>query len=100
MSVPGISLRHSKLWPTRTIVIAVIAVLLSSLLPPASFQIVWAAGNYPVVAGSDSPIGYWRLDETTGTAAADASSGHANPLTYQVAYTPESPPAPISVTFN
>src|SRR6266480_713879 len=96
MSVPGISLRHSKLWPTRTIVIAVIAVLLSSLLPPASFQIVWAAGNYPVVAGSDSPIGYWRLDETTGTAAADASSGHANPLTYQGGYTLASRPGAIS----
>src|SRR5213593_1189235 len=64
-----------------------VALLCSSILPPMQFHMVWAAGNYPAVVGSDMPVGYWRLDETSGTAAADSSAGHANPLTYLGGFT-------------
>jgi RHS repeat-associated protein len=68
----------------------------AAVLPPAKFTIVWAAGNYPVVVSSDLPVGYWRLDETSGTTAADSSSGHANPLTYQGGFTLLTQPGAIS----
>ncbi len=63
------------------------AALVAAVLPPAKFTVVWAAGNYPAVATSDAPVGYWRLDEASGTAAADSSSGHANPLSYLGGFT-------------
>src|SRR5437879_396006 len=70
----------------KSVVLAVMASLLTALLPVTQLTVVWAAGNYAVVTASDLPIGYWRLDETSGTTAADSSSGHANPLTYQGGY--------------
>jgi len=45
-----------------------------------------AAGNYPAVIMADAPQGYWRLDETSGTAAND-SSGKGNALTDGGTYT-------------
>jgi hypothetical protein len=39
------------------------------------------AGTYPTVVLADSPAGYWRFDELTGTTALD-SSGHNNHGTY------------------
>jgi hypothetical protein len=36
---------------------------------------------YPQVVGQDHPAGFWRLDETSGKAAADAS-GNGNPGAY------------------
>lgn len=40
-----------------------------------------AAGVYAQAVLADGPIGYWRLDETAGTTAAD-SSGNGNHATY------------------
>ena len=73
-----------------------VALLCSSILPPMQFHMVWAAGNYPAVVGSDMPVGYWRLDETSGTAAADSSAGHANPLTYLGGFTLATQPGAIN----
>ena len=39
------------------------------------------AGTYPTVVLADSPAGYWRFDEPSGTTALD-SSGHGNDGTY------------------
>lgn len=75
---------------------AVAAALLAALLPLTPIDVVWAAGNYPVVAASDVPIGYWRLNESSGTSAADSSSAHANPLTYQGGFTLVYQPGAIS----
>ena len=80
----------------KSVVLAVMASLLTALLPVTQLNVVWAAGNYAVVTASDLPIGYWRLDETSGTAAADSSSGHANPLTYQGGYTLATQPGAIN----
>lgn len=47
----------------------------------ASYTAVCAATTYPASVSADSPSVYWRLGESSGTAAADAS-GHARPGTY------------------
>ena len=73
-----------------------LAILFSALVPPGQYEIAWAAGNYSTVVGSDNPVGYWRLDETTGTTAADSASGHNNPLTYQGGFTLMTQPGAIS----
>jgi hypothetical protein len=51
--------------------------------PPATATVTVVVSNpsYETVVLSDSPVGYWRLNETTGTTAAD-SSGHSNTGTY------------------
>ena len=72
------------------------AALLAALLPLTKVSTVWAAGNYSVVATSDVPVGYWRVDEASGTTAADSSSAHANPLTYQGGYTLAAQPGGIT----
>jgi len=74
---------RTNAFRAKVLVALVGAALLAAILPETQFEVVWAAGNYPAVAASDAPIGYWRLDETSGTSAADSSSAHANPLTYQ-----------------
>ena len=43
-------------------------------------------GGYPAVVQSHTPIGYWRLNETSGTTAAD-SSGNGRSGTYTGGYT-------------
>jgi hypothetical protein len=47
----------------------------------ANYTAVCAATTYSASVLADSPSVYWRLGETTGTNAADAS-GHARPGTY------------------
>ena len=53
-----------------------------------SFVRLIGAGKptYPQAVLADSPAGYWRLQETSGTTAAD-SSGNGNPGTYTGGYT-------------
>ena len=81
---------------SKVLVVLVVASLLAALLPLTKVSVVWAAGNYAVVATSDVPVGYWRLDESSGTSAADSSAGHANPLAYQGGYTLLTQPGAIS----
>jgi hypothetical protein len=50
--------------------------LLAPMLLPAT-----AGADYRAAVMADTPSGYWRLDETSGTAAADAS-GNGNAGTY------------------
>jgi Concanavalin A-like lectin/glucanases superfamily/Peptidase family M23 len=62
------------------------------------------AGGYPAVVQADAPGGYWRLDEASGTTAAD-SSGNGNTGTYVTGVTLGSPGAlqgssDTSVTLN
>jgi len=52
------------------------AAVLFAVTPPAS------ADNYGTAILNDTPAGYWRLNETSGNTAADAS-GHANSAFYQ-----------------
>lgn len=54
--------------------------ILTPLVPTACHRVSSAATYGPVVL-ADSPLGYWTLDETSGTSAAD-SSGNAHPGTY------------------
>lgn len=63
-------------------------------IPFGPITFVEAASNYPTVVLQDSPAAYWRLGETSGTSAADAS-GHNNPLTYQVSVTLGQPGAVV-----
>jgi len=51
-----------------------------------------AATGYPAEVLADDPLAYWRLDELTGTTAAD-SSGHGNDATYQGGFTLGAPGA-------
>ena len=44
------------------------------------------AGAYDTAVNGDHPAGYWRLGESTGTTAADASGGN-HPGTYSGSYT-------------
>jgi hypothetical protein len=50
-------------------------------LVPTACQRVSTAPNYGAIVLADTPFGYWRLDETAGTNAAD-SSGNAHDGTY------------------
>src|SRR5579864_2195660 len=96
------SLQTVRAWPAgrfprfKLLVASTIAVIVAGVAPSMQFQMVWAAGNYSTVVASDSPIGYWRLDESSGSTAADSSSGHANPLTYQGGFTLGAQPGAIS----
>lgn len=56
------------------------AILFAGLL--SAFTTIASADNYGTAILSDTPSGYWRLNETSGNTAADAS-GHANPAVYQ-----------------
>src|SRR5438309_10077581 len=65
----------------RRIVLTLIAtavVVSSGILQPLPSI---ASGNYATAVLADSPTGFWRLAETSGTTAADAT-GHGNVLTY------------------
>lgn len=79
----------------KLLTIVVAAALLAALLPIAKVNVVWAAGNYTAVTASDLPLAYWRLDDSSGTTAAD-SSGHTNTLTYQGGYTLAAQPGAIN----
>jgi hypothetical protein len=46
----------------------------------ASFGLVTSTTTYPAAVKADAPLGYWRLDDPSGTTAADAADGH--PGTY------------------
>ena len=93
----GILNRIGRLFVTRKfLVTAALVVLSGSLFPPNQLQTVWAAGNYSIVVSSDTPVGYWRLDETSGTTANDSTSAHANPLAYQGGYSLATQPGAIS----
>lgn len=46
----------------------------------SSFTVV--APSYVDSVLAANPVAYWRLGESTGTVAADAASGHANPASY------------------
>src|SRR5712692_4526714 len=97
LSSRAVTQRLRRVTLTRRLLLAAsLALLCSGLLPPAPFEMVWAAGNYSTVVGSDTPVGYWRLDETSGTSAADSSGAHANPLTYQGGYTLATQPGAIT----
>jgi subtilisin-like proprotein convertase family protein len=52
-----------------------------ALTPDATFVTSAAAATYPVAVAADTPAGYWRFGEASGTTALD-SSGHANNGTY------------------
>src|SRR5438067_11967982 len=70
----------------RRIVLTLIAtaiVVSSGILQPLPSI---ASGNYATAVLADSPTGFWRLAETSGTTAADAT-GHGNVLTYSGGYT-------------
>ena len=54
-------------------------------------------GNYGDSVAVDGPTGYWRLDETSGTSAAD-SSGNGNTGTYLNGVTLGDPGAPVNGT--
>ena len=73
--------------PVRLISLVALAAILSTMLQVTGIKGVWAAGNYAAAVAADAPAGYWRLDEASGTTAADASGTHTNPLTYQGGYT-------------
>src|SRR5437016_3630026 len=63
--------------------IATAVVVSSGILQPLPSI---ASGNYAPAVLADSPTGFWRLAETSGTTAADAT-GHGNVLTYSGGYT-------------
>ncbi|HUA66825.1 MAG TPA: LamG-like jellyroll fold domain-containing protein [Alphaproteobacteria bacterium] len=44
--------------------------------PPVAVSMVPVPSGYPSVIFSDSPLSYWRLDETSGTTAYDVMSGN------------------------
>jgi RHS repeat-associated protein len=77
-----ISARHRKAIRSLLVVAAIVVGQLPALAP----QPAYAASNYSSVVLSDTPSAYWRLGETTGTSAADAT-GHGNALTYQGGFT-------------
>ncbi|HEU5477535.1 MAG TPA: SwmB domain-containing protein [Gaiellaceae bacterium] len=56
-----------------------------------------SVGNYTTVISQDSPAGYWRLGESSGTTFAD-SSGHNAPLTLTPPGSPSGTPGTCHVT--
>lgn len=47
--------------------------------PPQTFK---PPNNYPAAVLADNPIGYWKMNETSGTSAADSSgNGHTATIT-------------------
>jgi RHS repeat-associated protein len=73
-----------------------IAALLVTAVEITQARWVLAAGNYASAVAADLPVGYWRLDEASGTTAADFSGTHTNPLAYQGGYTLNTNPGAIS----
>ena len=57
----------------------VIAALLAATFQITQIRWALAAGNYATTVAADSPVGYWRLDEASGSTAADFSGTHSNP---------------------
>lgn len=53
------------------------------------------AADYAATVLADSPLGYWKLDETSGTSAAD-SSGNSNNATYRNSPTLNQTPGPVT----
>ena len=75
------------------------AVFSTSVLLAVALQVTpaWAAPDaYETAVKADNPIGYWRLNETSGTTAADLS-GNRNNGTYSPAVTLGQPGLPLGV---
>ncbi|MSY91104.1 MAG: hypothetical protein F2654_03145, partial [Actinobacteria bacterium] len=49
----------------------------SSPLTPGQGTVPIPAGGYPAAVAADSPVGYWKLDEASGSASAVDSSGNS-----------------------
>src|SRR5260221_539662 len=81
---------------TRLTSLLLIAALLVTAVEITQARWVLAAGNYGSAVAADLPVGYWRLDEASGTTAADFSGTHTNPLTYAGGYTLATNPGAIS----
>ena len=66
------SIRHTRLFP------ALIALICApALLAPAAAR-ADALADYRAAVSADNPIGYWHLDETSGSVATDFGSAGAN----------------------
>lgn len=59
----------------------VLLLALCFVVPSLAHAACSGPGAYGTAVCADSPLGYWRLDETSGTSAAD-SSGNGHPGTY------------------
>src|SRR5438105_4694291 len=93
---PGGGLIASNSLPGRLLSLLVITTLLVTVFQFVTARWALAAGNYASAVAADAPVGYWRLDEASGTTAADFSGSHSNPLTYQGGYTLSTYPGAIS----
>lgn len=92
---------HHSRETIRSLVVAVVAALVATLLTPLAPgslggpRAAWAVGNYSSTVAADSPVGYWRLGEGSGTTAAD-SSGNSGAGTYVGGTTLGASGAPVS----
>ena len=79
---------------------ALAALAFAALSAPAQADVL---ADYPPPSGADTPIGYWHLDETSGTSVADFGSAAApgtlsGPVTLGAA-APFAAPANTAMTF-
>lgn len=69
------SLRLARVGAASVLVVVVVLSVLLGAMPRQYPPRAFAASSYASTVLSDGPVSYWRLGETSGTAAADSGTG-------------------------